>query len=271
MIIDSHTHISFPAYDKDRDEVFARAKEKGVKMICVGTQIETSKLSIDLAKKYPESIWATVGYHPNHLADDWYHDKKEQINKSPEKFDIVKLKELARDEKVVAIGECGLDYFRMEKDNKRKQKQVFLEQAKLAKELDKALMIHARPSKESDDAYEDILEALDGDFNDIAKICHFYVGSVAMTKKLVEAGFYFTFGGVITFARDYDEQIKMIPLEKILLETDAPYVAPALYRGKRNEPGFIIETAKKMAKIKQKKYDKIAEITSENAKRVFKI
>jgi TatD DNase family protein len=275
MIFDSHTHIHFPLYDNDREEVIARAKKADVKMICVGTQAETSESAIELAKKYSQDIWATVGYHPNHLSDDWYHDKKEQLGKNPEEFKIDNLRKLAENEKVVAIGECGLDYFRVTSDKRQetrdRQMKVFLEQANLARELNKALMIHCRPSKGTDDAYKDLVELLNPIPQTLNPIVHFYVGSLDMTKKLVDMGFYFTFGGVITFARDYDESIKYIPLDRILFETDAPYVAPLSERGKRNEPAFILETAKKMAEIKGLEYDKILEITTENAQEIFKI
>ena len=285
MLIDAHGHIQFPAYDQDREEVVKRAKDNGVKMIAVGTQAATSEAAIKIAEKYPEDIWATVGFHPNHVvaqisADQnadlrgWHHDENEQKETVPEKFDIEKLRELAKHPKVVAIGECGLDYFRIknhEASIKEKQKEVFLEQLKLAQELKKPLMIHCRPSKGTDDAYQDLLYMIHDSRFTLHKIVHFYVGSLAITKKLLDAGFYFTFGGVITFARDYDEVIKYIPLERILLETDAPYVAPEPYRGKRNEPAYIIETVKKMAELKAVTYDKILDITTETARKIFKI
>ncbi len=285
-IIDSHTHIHFPVYDKDREEVIKRARGAGVKMICVGTQIVTSESATKLAEKYPDDIWATVGFHPNHLmtndkaqmTNGWYHDKKEQKEAVPEKFDIEKLRKLARHPKVVAIGECGLDYYRLATSNmgqatsmKEKQKEVFLAQVELAKELNKALMIHCRPSKGTDDAYEEALRMLFTYDNLPPRIFHFYVGSLAITKKLVESGAYFTFGGVITFARDYDEVIKYIPLDRILLETDAPYVAPEPHRGKRNEPAYIVEAAKKLGEIKKLSLEAINEATFNNSLKVFKI
>lgn len=287
-IFDCHSHVQFPVYDSDREVVIQRAKEAGVKMLAVGTQASTSEAAIKLTHEYPEDIWATVGFHPAHAthartyADSsgltrtsWYFDPKEQRESTPEKFDIEKLRQLAKDPKVVAIGECGLDYFRLDKETLRqaqgKQKEVFLEQVELAKELNKPLMIHCRPSKGTDDAYEDMLNMLSAKRLAISRVVHFYVGSLEMTKKLVTAGFYFTFGGVITFARDYDESIKYIPLDRILLETDCPYVAPAPYRGKRNEPAYIIETAKKMAEIKNVSLEKLAESVYENTAEVFKV
>ena len=278
MLIDAHGHIQFPAYDANREAVIERARKAGVKMIAVGTQASTSEAAIKLAEKYPDDIWATVGYHPNHLYKTWYHDKNEQKEATPETFDIKKLRNLAISSgKVVAIGECGLDYYRLGISDQGLgagdlQRKVFLEQVTLAKKLNKPLMIHCRPSKGTDDAYEDLLSLVPSYLSLVLhKIVHFYVGSLKITKKLVEAGFYFTFGGVITFARDYDEVIKYIPLDRILTETDAPYVAPEPYRGKRNEPAYIIETAKKLGELKGVSYDKILEVITEAAKKIFKL
>ncbi len=287
FILDSHSHVQFPAYDEDREEVMSRAKEAGVKMLAVGTQISTSESAIQLAHKYPEDAWATVGYHPNHVVvrsdqgggatNAWYHDKNEQNSAEPERFDIERLRDLAKDPKVVAIGECGLDYYRLTTDNqqltttKELQREVFLRQVELANELGKALMIHCRPSKGTDDAYQDLLNLLTTNNLQLTTIVHFYVGGLEITKQLVEAGFYFTFGGVITFARDYDDSIKYIPLDRILLETDCPYVAPKSQRGKRNEPSFILETAEKLAEMKGVSLEKTIEQTYANSAEVFEL
>jgi TatD DNase family protein len=276
-IIDAHSHVQFPVYDADREEVIARARAAGVKMVAVGTQVSTSESAIKLANEYPEDIRATVGYHPNHLSESWHHDSKEQKSADPEKFDIEKLRELAKDLNVVAIGECGLDYYRImnnESGIKERQKEVFLQQVELARDLNKAIMIHCRPSKGTNDAYNDLLALIHNPLAGQAKfitpkIVHFYVGSLEITKKLVEAGFYFTFGGVITFARDYDESLKYIPLERILLETDCPYVSPKSNRGKRNEPAFILETADKLAEVKGESLEKVLDQIYSNSTKVF--
>jgi len=280
-LFDAHTHVQFPVYDNDRLAVIERAQKAGVKMIAVGTQAETSEAGIELAKKYPKDVWATVGFHPNHIeplnpsgSGAWYHDKKEQRSAEPEKFDAARLKKLAQDEKVVAIGECGLDYFRImnhEAEIKEKQRQVFFEQAQIANDLNKPLMIHCRPSKGTDDAYEDLVSLIHDSKFIIPSVMHFHVGSFSITKKLLETGCYFTFGGVITFARDYDDVINYLPLDRIMLETDAPYVAPSPYRGQRNEPAYVLETAKKLAEIRGENVEKIMEQTTANALAVFKI
>ena len=273
-LLDVHTHIHFPWYDQDREEVIKRAQTAGVKMICVGTQAATSQSAIELAKKYPKDIWAAVGFHPSHLSESWHHDRKEQKEPAREKFDAEKLRRLAQDPKVVAIGECGLDYYRLAENREpqiKKQKEVFAEQIKLAQALNKPLMMHTRPTAETDDAYEDTLEVLKENPVSVPKINHFYVGSLTITKKMLEAGFYFTFGGVITFTDAYDTILNYIPLDRILFETDAPYVAPEPYRGKRNEPAYIVETAKKLAELRGDSYEKIAETTTDTASRIFKL
>lgn len=272
-MFDSHIHIHFPAYDKDRNEVIKRAQAAGVKMITVGTNLETSRGAIEISEKYPDDIWATVGFHPSHVSsENWYFDKNEMKKPIHEAFHIDNFRDIAQHAKVVAIGECGLDYFRIKDEElkiKEDQRKVFLEQIKLARELQKPLMIHCRPSKNFDDAYDDLLPLIK-DFN-LHKIIHFFVGSLTITKKLLKTGCYFTFGGVITFVRDYDEVIKFLPIEDILLETDAPYVSPEPYRGQRNEPAYIIEVVKKIAELKNISVEEVIKKTTESAKRIFEI
>ena len=288
IIFDSHTHVHFPAYDQDRDVVVKRAQEAGVKMITVGTNLQTSKEAIAIAEKYPEDIWATVGFHPTHISESpseaqksegrtsqWYYDKNELRQPIQEKFYEVELRKISSHPRVVAIGECGLDYYRIKNDElgiKKRQKEFFLEQVEIAKDLKKPLMIHCRPSKGTDDAYEDLLNALSSqDLTALRRrlIMHFFVGSLPIAKKLLEAGCCFTFGGVITFVRDYDEVIKYLPLESILLETDAPYVAPEPYRGKRNEPAYVVEVAKKIAETKNISLEEVINTTTSNNKKLF--
>jgi len=262
MLADSHCHVNFEEYESDREEVIKRAQKAGVKMLCVGINAGTAASAIKLADKYPEDIWATVGYHPN---------------ENLEKFDIQKLRNLAGQPKAVAIGECGLDYYRIRNQEsaiRERQREIFLEQIHLAKELSKPLMIHCRPSKGSDDAYDDLFNLLTSEINRISDrsrrpIIHFFTGSLTAARGFLEMGCYFTFGGVITFSRDYDEVIKFLPLESILLETDAPYVAPVPHRGERNEPAYVIEIAKKLAEIKQISFEKAAQEAYHNFYDVF--
>ena len=272
-LIDIHTHVQFVAFEKDRDAVIRRALEAGIWMINVGTQRDTSDNSRELARKY-EGVWATVGLHPIHIEKS-YHDEQELgaskeakgFTSRGEDFDYDFYKNLAEDPKVVAIGECGLDYYRLIEDTKNKQAEVFIKQIELAREIKKPLMIHCR------EAFTDLIEILEKHLKRgrlvSPGICHFFTGTTDDAKKLMDLGFSFSFGGVITFAREYEKLIKFIPLDRILLETDAPYVAPLPHRGKRNEPLYVEEVAKKIAKILGKDFDEVARITTENAVKVF--
>lgn len=275
--IDCHTHAHFSAFDKDSKEVIDRALANNVWLINVGTQKDTSRRAVEVAREYKEGVYATVGLHPTHTARS-YHDAQElgggeaakAFTSRGEEFDYGYYLELAKDPKVVGIGECGLDYYRLDIDTAERQKKVFLEHVRIAEEVKKPLMIHCRPSKGTDNAYEDILSLVLSYKLSVLPVIHFYVGSLAITKKLVEAGFYFTFGGVITFARDYDESIKYIPMDRILSETDAPYVAPEPYRGKRNEPLYVVEVVKKLAELKGVSLEAMRDQIFENAKKAFK-
>jgi len=283
--IDAHTHVQFAAYDNDRDEVIERALENGVVMVNVGTQKDTSRKAIELAKRH-ENLWATVGLHPIHTSKS-FHDEQELglpaqaggggFTSRGEEFDYDYYKNLAQDSKVVAIGECGLDYFRLGGEEKEKQKQAFIKQIELAYELKKPLMIHCRDAQRPKShaergAFSDLIEILNFKFkilNSLSGIIHFFSGNKEEAQKLLAMGFYFTFGGVITFTRDYDEVIRMIPLGRILSETDAPYVAPVPYRGKRNEPLFVIEVVKKLAEIKNVSVEVMADAILGNASLIF--
>lgn len=276
-LIDVHTHTQFAAYHQDRDAVIQRALDAGIWMINVGTQRDTSQAAIDLAHKY-NGVFATVGLHPIHTEKS-FHDV-EELDAAPsggeprldgftsrrEDFDYDYYKNLAQDPKVVAIGECGLDYYRLTEDTKNKQAEVFIKQIKLAHEIKKPLMIHCR------NAFTDLIQLLTFRSQLLASppgVCHFFTGSKEDAEKLMDLGFSFSFGGVITFAREYEKLIKFIPLDRILLETDAPYVTPLPHRGKRNEPLYVEEVAQKIAKILNKDFEEIARATTENAIKIF--
>lgn len=269
--IDAHTHIHFPAFKADIKEVLERAKTAGVRMITVGTQNSTSKSAVEFAKKNPGWVWATAGFHPGHFATEWHHDKNEQAETEPEVFDLAKLREIALAPEVVAIGECGLDYFRIPEEDletRKMQKEGFIAQLHLSRDLKKPLMIHCRS------AFPDLIEILERhkeSLNSPAGAIHFFAGNLEEAKKLLDLGFVFTFGGVTTFSRDYDEVIKFLPIQNILPETDAPYVAPNPYRGKRNEPSYVIETIKKLAELKGLGTEEFGKISFETAERVFRL
>lgn len=279
IFFDAHTHIHFPAYDADREDVMRRAKTTGVKIVTVGTQESTSRGAVEFVKKHKGDVWAAVGFHPAHFSVNWYHDKNEQEKAEPEKLDIDVLRDLASQPEVVAIGECGLDYFRvagnMEHETKERQKQGFIEQIKIAHEVNKPLMIHCRS------AFADLIELLATRHSLLPNqpgVVHFFTGTVADAKALLDLGFSFTFGGAITFpprkgkqAGDYDEVVRAIPPDRILSETDAPYVSPLLYRGKRNEPAYVTEVIKKLAELKGVPTEEMARHIWDNATRIFSL
>ena len=253
-LFDSHTHLQSPVFDNDRERVVGRILTDNIGVINVGADKESSVKAIELAKKYPNNMRAAVGCHPHYI----------------EEFNYDFFKNLAQKPEVVAIGECGLDYYFRTEDNESKiknlQKEVFIKHIKLAKEVDKPLMIHCR------DAFQNLIEILQTTKYKLQtnNVLHFFTGTMEDAKQLLGMGFYFTFNGLITFNRDFDEIIKYIPLDKILLETDAPYVAPLSCRGKRNESAHIIETAEKMAEIKGVSLEKTSGQTTKNAIKIFK-
>ena len=271
---DAHTHVQFAAFEKDYKEIIERALNQGVNLVNVGTQKDTSRKAIELAHEF-EGVWAVVGLHPIHTNKS-YHDSQElggdkEFTSRGEEFDHEFYKKLALDPKVVAIGECGLDYFRIKNNElgiKDKQKEVFIKQIELAKEVGKPLMIHCR------EAFQDLIEVLRTQvslLNTPPGIIHFFSGKKDEAKILLEMGFYFTFGGVITFTHDYDEIVKIVPLDRILSETDAPYVTPVPYRGKRNEPSYVIEVVKKLAEIKEVSLGEITDQVFQNTVKIFSL
>jgi TatD DNase family protein len=275
-LIDVHAHVHFAAYEDDAREVIDRALSDNIWMVTVGTQRETSEGAIKIAEEYKEGLYATVGLHPIHTSKS-YHDEKElgggdaakAFTSKGEDFDPHIYKGLANHEKVVAIGECGLDYYRLDEKTKEKQAKVFEEHIMIAGAVGKPLMIHCR------DAFADLIEILKVNKRklktDYPGIVHFFTGSVDDAKELAELGFYFSFGGVVTFTRDYDESIKEAGIERIVLETDAPYVAPVPFRGKRNEPAYILHTAEKIAEILGKSTEEVQGKTTENARKILGI
>ena len=266
--IDIHSHFNLSPLKEKKEEVIAQMIEKGVATIVIGVDYETSKEAIQLAERY-DFIWAGVGLHPT--------DNDKEI------FDFKKYAELAKHQKVVCIGECGLDYFRNQREEtKQKQKETFQKQVELAVSLKKPLMIHARPSKGSMDAYEDALDilvhyaALKGTppqqgWETLRANFHFFVGNIEISKRALDMGFTMSFDGPITFSRDYDEVIKFLPIDSIMCETDAPFAAPAPHRGKTCEPWMVEEVYKKISEIKEMDFEEARLTINKNVKRFFNI
>lgn len=275
--IDIHSHVNFKAFDEDRNEVIVRALEAGTWIINVGTQIDTSRKAVEISHQYLEGVYAIIGLHPIHTGAS-FHDEKElgeggaEFTSRGEVFDKEQYLELLRDPKVVGIGECGLDYYRCDAESIEKQKKAFIEQIETANEVGKPLMLHIRNNPENKElnAYAEALEILKKHAR-VKGDVHFFAGSLDDAKSFVDFGFTLSFTGVITFAKSYDEVIKATPIDMIMSETDAPYVSPVPYRGKRNEPSYVSEVVKKIAEIKGLPEQEVAQAIIANAKRVFDI
>ncbi len=277
--IDIHSHVNFKAFDADSEAVIRRALGNDTWVINVGTQLDTSRKAVEMANQYQEGVYAIIGLHPIHTGAS-YHDEKElgeggkEFTSRGEIFDKEAYRAILKDPKVVGIGECGLDYYRCTPESIAKQKENFISQIELANEFDKPLMLHIRnnPTKDSalPSAYADAL----GILKQYAKVkgdVHFFAGNTEEAKGYLDFGFTLSFTGVITFTEDYDEVIRNTPLGMIMTETDAPYVTPIPYRGKRNEPSYVREVVKKIAKVKNLPEQEVAEAIIANAQRVFRI
>ena len=255
--IDIHSHLNDKQFDKDRQEVINRTLQGNVWTITIGTDKEMSQKACELSILH-NGLYASVGMHPS--------DNKQ------EKFDAQFYRNLVKKyPKVVAIGECGLDYFHVPEgdiEEKRRQKDIFERHIELAVEMEKPLMIHCR------DAYSELLDILKvkkREYGDgLTANIHFFAGDVETAQKCFDLDFTISFTGVLTFARNYDEVVKYAPLERIMAETDAPYVAPVPYRGKRNEPLYVSEVVKKIALIRGEDEKMVSDTLIKNTIRAFK-
>lgn len=255
--IDAHCHLQFEEYTKDRDELIKQMHDEKVGAIVVGVDEKSSREAVELAEKQ-ENFFAAVGMHPIY---------------SEQEFNEKLFYELAGHQKVVAIGECGLDYYReINEEIKNKQKALFGKQISLAAALDKPLIIHVRASKNSNDAYQDIIEMLKEakiKYPNLRGDVHFFAGGLAEAEEFFKLDFTISFTAVITFTNDYDEVIKTVPLQNMLAETDAPYVAPISRRGQRNDPLVVIDVAAKIAEIRNEDLETVRAALFENTKRLF--
>lgn len=271
---DIHSHLHDKAFGDDADTLATEMKAYGVGSITVGTDLELSKQAITLAEMH-ENLYATIGLHP---ADNVL-----------EEFDRDAFTKLARNKKVIAVGECGLDYhyienfFDKEKDAKGitwnkdaeadRQQRIFEEQVEFAAEMNLPLMLHGRPSKGTMDAYEDMLHILENakkiHRTKIRGNAHFFVGNIEIAKRFIDIGFTMSFSGVITFTHDYDDVVRFIPRTMIHAETDSPYATPAPFRGKRNTPMYVQEVVAKIAVLRNEPFEEVRAQLLENAKRIF--
>jgi len=249
-LIDTHCHIDNEMYDEDR-EILIKEMEKELELaVNIGYDIDSTKNSIELAKKH-DFIYATAGIHPCDIKI--YSDEIE-----------AEIKELAKDEKVIAIGEIGLDYYWMN-DSKEDQQIAFRRQLEIAKELNLPVVIHTR------DSMEDTINILK-EYPTVEGIMHCYPGSFESAKQLMDR-FYFGYGGVVTFknAKNIKKAVTEIPLERIIVETDSPYLTPAPYRGKRNSPTYVKHVAEEIARLKEMELEEVVKILNENAKKAYRL
>lgn len=264
---DIHAHVNDTRFDDDRDAVFARMRAQNVFAINVGTDVQSSQNVVAIADASSGGIYASIGVHP---IDD--HDAK---------FDHEVFEKIARNAHVVAVGECGLDYSRLGDVadialEKVRQKKLFEEQVDFAIERNLPLMIHCRDSEKAlADAHRDILNILIARKKDAGESLrgniHFYSQTLEIAQEYFALGFTISFTGVITFTHEYDDVVRRAPLENIMAETDCPYVAPAPYRGKRNEPVYVEEVVKKIAELRGEDFETVREALVQNAFRTFNI
>jgi TatD DNase family protein len=254
MLIDTHAHLEMREFNDDRDEVIKRAREAGVEyIVTIGTTVESSRDAVMLADKY-DFIYAAVGIHP--------HEVKDILHPA---YDI--LRRFASHKKVVAYGEIGLDYH-YEHSPRADQKRKFRDMLREARMLELPVIVHDR------DAHEDTLQILSEEWSpELGGVLHCYSGDLAMATRAIEMGFSLSIAGPVTFpkAEALRDVVRQVPIEHLLIETDAPYLAPQLMRGRRNEPAFVRHTAEAIAKIKGLSFDDVARITTYNAMQLFGI
>jgi TatD DNase family protein len=253
MLIDTHTHLDDARYDADRDAMIQRARQAGVAaFVTIGCDLTTSRSAVTLADRHPD-IYASIGVHPHevkHIGDDWYDE----------------LRRLAQHAKVVAYGEIGLDYHYNHSPPKD-QRERFREQVQLARDLRLPVVIHTR------EAQEDTISILkDEKASEVGGVFHCFSGDAWLARDALDLGFYLSFSGILTFnnATMLREIAKQTPLDRVLIETDCPYLTPVPHRGKRNEPAFVSHVARQLAEIHPDlSLEQIEEATTENAKRLF--
>ena len=261
MFVDSHAHLDGKQFDSDREQVIARAREAGVEtIVAIGNGDGPPEVDhgILLAEKYP-FIYATIGIHPHEarLADDAAYRKME---------------ELAKHAKVIAWGEIGLDYF-YDHSPREVQKEVFRRQMEMAAAAKLPIVIHCRPSEASDDAWEDFFKMIGEDWGDkgLGGILHCFTGTRSQAKRALDLGFMISFAGNVTFpkAQQIRDAALEVPLDRMLIETDSPYLAPIPHRGQRNEPAFVTEVARQIGELRRLPAEKIGSQTAQNFYKFF--
>lgn len=279
MFIDTHAHVNFSAFKKDEKEVILRSLEEETWMILVGSDYKTSKRALDVANKYEKGVYAAIGLHPIHTHEIKAEGEDYNVVTKAEEFNYDNYEKLAKFEKVVAIGEIGLDYYHIDYNAniieiKKEQKDIFKEQLKLARALDLPVIIHCRQ------AHDDMI-ALLKNFKKENKelfnkdkpwgVMHCFSGDENLAWQYFSLGLLISFTGLVTFSKQWDDLIRKLPSDKFLIETDCPFMTPEPFRGKRNEPVLVKYVAKRIAEIKNLTTERVGEITAMNAKKLFKI
>lgn len=272
-LIDIHSHVNFRAFASDADAVIRDSLQAGFGMCTVGTQLATSRRAVALAEQYQDQpVWAIIGQHPIHTGRV--------------EFDGAAFRELARHPRVVAVGECGLDYYRLgptdddpkeddgpppvpalsPEEHKRLQREIFVQQIGIAKEVGKPVMVHCR------DAYAAVMQVLQDSGRPPFDI-HCFTGTWAEAKPLLDLGGFISFTGIITFPKSepIQEVVKNMPLDRLMVETDCPYLAPVPHRGERNLPQYVEFVARRVAELRGEPFETVAEATVANAQRLFKL
>ncbi len=264
MLIDYHAHVNFNAYKEDGLHVIDRALAHDVQMVLVGAQLSTSERAVKMASEQPAGVWAAVGLHPTHLIDQEITDPEASYVTKAEHFDVDVYKKLAMHPRVVAIGECGLDYYHFPESAGNDEVAVIIEDQKetlrqhmhLASDMNLPLILHCRPRPDSkDDAYWDLINIIKEErvkgFT-VTGVAHCFLGTQEAADDLVQLGFKIGFTGIVTFksATDLQTIARNLPLESIVVETDCPYLAPVPHRGERNEPMYVRYIAKKIAELR---------------------
>lgn len=276
-LIDTHCHIHFAAYKDDMDEVIKRSLDEGVAIITVGTQSDTSKKAIEVAEKY-DGVWATIGLHPLHLHKQEFNDDNEfdpsKIKTRTEEFDPEYYRKLVSHPKVVAVGEFGFDLYHkppgVDQDQVIKDQKTASDlQIDFATEFDKPIIVHCRDAH--DEQYKILKQAVDEGKLPCRGVIHCFTGTIEDAQKYIELGFMISFTGILTFSDEIQRVARELPMESIMIETDAPYLSPAPHRGKRNEPAYVKHIAQTLADIKGMSYKQVAEQTTENAVKFFNL
>ncbi len=253
MLVDTHSHIQLADYDDNRAQVLERARTAGVKMMAVGVDVPSSQAAIALAKTH-DDIFATVGLHPHDAAGESGVIAQE---------DLAVIADLAKDESVLAIGECGLDYY-YDNSPRVTQQDIFKQQIQMALQLDKPMVWHVR------DAFADFFDIVD-QYAGVRGIVHCFTGTHAEMQAAIDRGFYIAYNGIMTFTKDQSqlETVKATPLDRIVLETDCPWLSPKSHRGRPNEPAYIVETAQFIAQLRGEAYQDFCAATTANAQTIL--